>query len=547
MTARTTRSRKVKPVKQDDEYTPPVTRSAKRKALESDNKYAPALKKQVRKQASKQVIKAPSAKYPPADPHIAETPSVDDTARCLANLRLDRKLSISDTDTTIIKQNVPGEYEFRTAIDTLDFFHRCAWGVKDSATHIVVNLALLKHERGPHYGFCVHFEPDDLASKYHHNFTTTDVAWQDMVVCNKASNFLTNAISRNLHACLCEEQIDDDSILSKVLEKITAISSSDPTKNCVICSKALSVPLWRPSSCSQRKCRQSIKRWSLETLISPLLRHPTVLDLLFAFMYAGLPTTVKPGVFTGQVGYQIPGLSWNELRKALDAFPKVTAPTSLSELLCTRDRRIHQEKLLLWLCTEFQCNLIPAPTSAKVDFPGSEQFLVLDGPAKREIEVTSGLKQYHKETIGGQGGFHGTPRQNLFSILHQGLLTPKYGVQVGVWYSTQPSYSLGFNRKGRQGVGPGGVLIGPKNSAYMQKAVLFGTEAVHNGDALGSENVLNCDAQERVPIRYVFVLPEDRERKTSQSSQLGRLYGLSWKKHSRRSGLVTWPKSWKRR
>lgn len=468
------------------------------------------------------------------EPEDASSPTrtsdtlVEETTQRLADLRLDRQLEIEESDTDIIERNADGEYKFKIPIDSLDFFHRSAWGVKDSATEIVVNLVLLKHETGTNYGFCVHLEPGDLADKYHHNFITTDGPWRDMIVCNKASNFLTDALGRGLHAFLRLPEDEDDSILGKVLSKIKEVASSDPTKFCVICGDELPVTVWRPSPCTKDVCRQSLKRWSLETRLSPFLRCPKVLDFLLACLYTGIRPPAPPnsralstgnripvvrppapsnggilfaGVFTPSVtppkwaGFVPPGFTTKALRRAMDKFPPIDSETSISTLLSSGGDKAARERLLSWLCTDFEGTLVPAPPSTQVSFQESEQFLILNGPTEREGEFREELKKKRKNAVRGKGAFHGTPQPNLFSILHLGLKN----VEGLVWYSSEASYSLGYNTKH----GGPGVLDGPENSRFKNKTVLFGVEAVHPG---GTPAVLNAADEATVALRYAYVL-----------------------------------------
>lgn len=77
---------------------------------------------------------------------VARAPEDDqDTATRLAEMRLtDLDLTVPPAAKNVIGMTAAGEYEFVVPISSLTSFHRLAWGVKDSATDIVVNLALLK-------------------------------------------------------------------------------------------------------------------------------------------------------------------------------------------------------------------------------------------------------------------------------------------------------------------------------------------------------------------------------------------------------------------
>lgn len=446
----------------------------------------------------------PEDSAPPAetsDPVVASDPAVEEIIQRLGDLRLDRQLEIAESDTDIIKRIAEGEYKFTLPIKSLDFFHRSAWGVKDSATEIVVNLMLLKHETGTHYGFCVHLEPADLADKYHHNLTTTDGPWRDMTVCNKASNFLTDALGRDLHAFLRQPGVDKDGILGRVLSEIKKVVSSDPTKSCVICGSKLRTAAWRPSPCSKEECRRSLKKWSLETRLSPFLRCPEVLDFLLACLYTGARPVASSNAWNPSMDWP-PGFNWAELRKAMDTFPSINNETSISTLMSSSGgHKAAKEQLLSWLCTDFESTLVPAPPSTRVSFQDCEQFLILNGPRNREEQVANELKKQRKTAVGGQGAFHGTPEHNLFSILHLGLKNSA----GSVWYSSQAAYSLGFNMK----MGAPGVLAGPRNSKFKNKTVLFGVEAAHPNGPLTDANAINMASETRVALRYAYVLPKE--------------------------------------
>lgn len=327
--------------------------------------------------------------------------------------------------------------------------------------------------------------------------------WRDMVICNKASNFLTDTLSRKLHAFLRKEDNGDDELLESVLRKIKEVASSDPTKCCIICGTEFETTVWRPLPCSKDACRKELTSWSLETRISPFLRTPKVLDLLLTCVYTSQPSSFGTPVVPLSL---IPGFTWTEMRNIIDAFPKITDETTLSDLMLAGGQRVAKEKLLSWLCTEFEGTIVPAPPSSQVGFSESEQFLVLNGPVKRELEVERTFGKINpnsreKHSTGGQAAFHGTPHANLFSILHSGLLNMDPTWQV--WYAAEPSYSLGFNLKNASGVEEG-ILTGPKQSAYMGMTLLFGVEAVTTS-ILQSGQIYNSN-ETTVAIRNIFVL-----------------------------------------
>lgn len=465
-----------------------------------------------------------------SDAAVTSSPTVEETIQRLADLRLDRQFEIAEPDKDMIERVADGEYRFNIPIKSLDFFHRSAWGVKDSAAEIVVNLMLLKHETGTHYGFCVHLEPGDLADKYHHNFTTTDGPWRDMTVCNRASNFLTDALGRDLHSFLRQPETDNGSILGRVLSKIKKVVNSDPTKSCVICGNEMRIAVWRPSPCTKEECRRSLKKWSLETRLSPFLRCPDVLDFLLACLYTGARSVASLNALNPSMDWP-PGLTLEQLRKALDTFPIINNETSISTLLSSGGDKAAKEQMLSWLCTDFESTLVPAPQSTRVAFSECEQFLILNGPRQREEQVANELKKQGKAAVGGQGAFHGTPEYNLFSILHLGLRN-----SAGfVWYSSQATYSLGFNTK----QGGAGVLAGPKNSRFKNKTVLFGVEAIHSDGPLTDANSINMANETRVALRYAYVLPRevlDGRMHVPNGSKLRRVMEQTFAKI--RSGVV---------
>lgn len=149
---------------------------------------------------------------------------------------------------------------------------------------------------------------------------TTDRPWQDVVVCNTASNFLTDALGRELHVLLREQGKEHTTILGKTLAKIKEVAGSDPTKGCIICGAAFGTIIGRPLPCSMESCRQSFMSWSLETRLSPFLRAPEVLDLLLTLLYAhlGQPRPEYPD----RVRNMMPGFTDAELITTISSFPK---------------------------------------------------------------------------------------------------------------------------------------------------------------------------------------------------------------------------------
>lgn len=255
----------------------------------------------------------------------------------------------------------------------------------------------------------------------------------------------------------------------------------------------------------------AFKNWPLEVRLSPLFRDPVVLNLLLACLYAGCPAPTRPGVFQGG-GFQIPGLTFPQLRTCLDAFPKIEAGTGLANLLRRGEHRANQEKFLPWLGGEFEAMFIAAPAYSQVTFPKAQQFLVLNGPITRELTFQSNLKTCGSQLLSGQAGFHGTPPSNIFAILHQGLLNR----HNCVWYSSQPGYSLGFLNKNIAV----GTLSGLRNSASKGKSALFGVGAVHGWMKIGDQGIINSWDQGAVAVRYVFVLPADQVSGTGNSRQI---------------------------
>lgn len=167
---------------------------------------------------------------------------------------------------------------------------------------------------------------------------------------------------------------------------IEEIASADSTMSCIICNEKLGVTVWRPSPCSKDGCRQTLKRWSLETRLSPFLRYPRVLDFLLACLYTGQTTALTPDHRPPEYargGFKPPGFSWDDLCSTIDAFAAIGNETTLSDLMLDGGDKATKEKLHSWLCTEFEGTLVPAPLPTRVGFPDSEQFLILNGPIVR--------------------------------------------------------------------------------------------------------------------------------------------------------------------
>ncbi|RYO92412.1 hypothetical protein DL766_000382 [Monosporascus sp. MC13-8B] len=183
----------------------------------------------------------------------------------------------------------------------------------------------------------------------------------------------------------------------------------------------------------------------------------------------------------------------------IDSFPPISTGMTISKLLELRDFGKEREALLSWLSSEFDGTLVTGPESANVSkMPGLRQFILLNTNIQRQTAFENELKGSGIKS--GSPAFHGTPPENLFTILQHGLRRSQN--LSTVFYSNDASYStlyiFGRGHPQRSALGSW------KNSAFKGAIALLGVEVAST--TIRFRGLEHDTYQDRVMVRYVFLL-----------------------------------------
>ncbi|KAK7995765.1 hypothetical protein PG991_015232 [Apiospora marii] len=357
--------------------------------------------------------------------------------------------------------------------------------------------------------FCVHLlSRAGWLNRWRHD-CTSGTPWEAQGL---DSNFLVHLVEQEVQRLLNTSpygwwRVPYDTQYAKLVELVTSASESS-TSHCVnpSCRRRLRCRVSRRAPCSD-ECRVAWKSLPLAVRLSPLIRDPSVLDLLCTLAMAELDRTcpgpqLSPGPFP---------LDPVRMRAALDSLPPMEPGVTVSQLLGSGAGRAERELVLTWISVVFEGMLVPTPASAAVpNMPGPGSFLLLNTHEPRQARFQARLRGTRYEGGGGIAAFHGTPPHNLLRILCDGLRGD------AVYYSSEPAYSAWFISYRAQ-VAPGSPEVltnnpqtcrGWRNSRYRDVAVLFGVEvAGPPPNRRMEEGNAPADA---VMVRYLFVLPKDR-------------------------------------
>ncbi|KAK7993221.1 hypothetical protein PG989_006602 [Apiospora arundinis] len=285
---------------------------------------------------------------------------------------------------------------------------------------------------------------------------------------------------------------------------VDSISTSCST-NCIVggqdpnCQGHLKCEISRAMPCANNGCRETFRdwrNWPLAVRFSPLLRDPSVLDLLLTMLKAELDVIPDASDrFQGRYP-----LTVKLMKRTIDSFPRLDPGIPWLHLIGPDPAGGNRRTILHWLCDKFEGMLVPTPPSAKAHgMPGSGESFLLLISRKREK--------------GGTAAFHGAPPHALFSIMCDGL---KVGPSRHIYYTRQPAHAIWYiawrsqfrldTDQGSRKLNYPNVLRGWKNSKFKNMVLLFGVEIA----GPRPENHEASSLQKEVMVRYLFLLPADK-------------------------------------
>lgn len=405
-------------------------------------------------------------------------------------------------------------------LHTVSSLNRIALGIRDDVEeiHIRINAGwcnacpLIAGEKPFLSSFCVHFRPKGWEEKFpgsNHWCLTAESPWEGRGLdCNMLSYFLQpliqNRICNRLPSVASRRPL---SHLKPTMQSLVDAVTDALTSYCGHCGGALQCRVSRPMPCCH-ECRVSLRAWPLSVRLSPLLRDPSVLDLLLTLLVAQLDVmTPNPDETPNSWPFSPP-----RMKAIIDTFPSMRLGITMTELVGTDPASHGRFAILDWLCTTFEGMLIPTPGSARIaGMPGYGSFIFLNTHKDRQVAFQTALRR-NGYPSGGTAAFHGTPPHCLFSILSDGLKTAR-GV---VWYSRQPAHSTWYihwrcqypidpAEGGDEVINPN-VLRGWKNSRYKNMVPLFGVEVAGERPE-GDQAKIDQDG---AMVRYLFLLPADK-------------------------------------
>lgn len=381
-------------------------------------------------------------------------------------------------------------------LDKLSTLQRQAWGIRPSATSVVIHLMkdILFHKK--FVGFCIHMPPDDGENDNNHRYRPAHTSWTNAKICSGKSNILTYVLDREIHDLLKKTDEPED-----VYRKASSIIySARPGAKCVVCHQPFGerVRLWRPLPCSD-DCREIFNGSSIDTRISPLIGDPVALDFLLSCVYQ---VALNCGPLPSDK--RLPGcpIPLNILKTVIESFPALSSETKWDEVLDDDiDEGRNRRKLLSWLSGRFEGFLSSSPRVTGVKGCGNaKQFLLLNSSVSREVT-------FSKQKGTPKVAFHGTRASHAFGIISDGLKNlsadqnPAYAFRAaGIYVSNQARVSLHEYTS---------TFTGWKNSQFQSDRIVFGCELVEEGYSNKTPQYQYSFAnQAHIMIRYVFLVPE---------------------------------------
>ncbi|KAF2837827.1 hypothetical protein M501DRAFT_141399 [Patellaria atrata CBS 101060] len=337
--------------------------------------------------------------------------------------------------------------------------------------------------------FCVHFHPsdDEAGDQRHRHRRVTIMGKEPQYQSCSARDTRTLYQVNRLIVRLLSTGFES---LKDTYEKVAAGLDS-MNRTCIICGKDLGAKLWRSTTCSVL-CYQMFNDSPIETLLNDLYMDPPVVDLLLTAVFAA--AKLKRTDIDLLDGCPISRVN---LPIVLDGIPPIHSFGTGYYRKLIRRLDQEQQRLLSWVCNNYQGFILSAPSSMRVPSMPGTQFILANGNPERERAFAAHVAEHGSQVV-----FHGTSMDRLYSILRHGLLittdTPLmvHGAVagVGIYLADEPSKSLVYSP----------ISSGWSQGSFSNVLLLLGVELA--GPVSVNEMYVISDPT-RIMVRYIFMCP----------------------------------------
>ncbi|KAK7934616.1 hypothetical protein PG985_000111 [Apiospora marii] len=277
-------------------------------------------------------------------------------------------------------------------LDSIPNLNRVALGIRDNATQIRICILTGHCDRCGYNSsrrrsiptFCVHFESDTEQQGMTDHNCTSEIPWETWDMdCNLLAYRLTLDLQTSLKSLVLTPTYPVRALFERIRDLVVSIAASC-TSHCIVCNKDLGCQVSRATSCYDPDCWDTfIFSWPLSVRLSPLLRDPSVLDLLLTLLMGDLETKVPP-----------PGenpddyaLTVEDMKAAINSFPAMHAGITTAELIGSDPLWDNRRMVLEYMCYLFEGMLVPTPTDSEVTGMSVHQsFLLLNTNLDRQVE-----------------------------------------------------------------------------------------------------------------------------------------------------------------
>ncbi|KAK7995770.1 hypothetical protein PG991_015237 [Apiospora marii] len=370
-----------------------------------------------------------------------------------------------------------GLYQFAISFHELPELNHVALGISKTAKALLVCIARRQGETN----VCCSMQERQ------------DDQWHQYKPGSENVNVLTYLMAQQLLGQLQRHQVVPSLVSNRVVRKIILQTAQELV--------SIASGLWGSMSRGPLPAPRSVKRghkdsWPLETRLSPLLRDPSVLDLLFTCLTAQLRAfTVGPDVPRRYVGAPPPlndvPFPVDDMLDIINSFPPMVLGITFDQLLHYGNDSLSYKRreVLEWLCSRFQGMVVPATPRDQLKFntplrnpgdPTPTSFILLNTDPETQSKFEQQLKENHKPQGGSSAG--------------------------NVYYSREPTVSIFYTWRSLSPEQSHIIGQGWRNSRFRGHGVLLGVEVTKPGIFYGPDHETNSH-QDTVMIRHLFVLP----------------------------------------